>query len=820
MNGQADDRKVKQRRIQVGGTLNPDRDIYISRPEDDELFNLLLDGQYANVLTSRQTGKSSLVISAIYRLRDRGMRTAYVDLTSIGTPENVKSYYYSLLDKVTRGLELNASLNQWWQRVAADTINQQLMSFFREVVCIEAAPPAVIVLDEIDSTLKLNYTDDLFTALRAMYNERPLVPAYERITFCLVGVATPNELIKDRRTTAYNVGRTLELRDFDATRDDLAPLAAALSVEPSIGNAMLDRVLHWTSGHPYLTMRVAQNMIERGAESATDVDRLIEEMFLTLDRVSRDVHFEQILRFIETRLSHGLDSLSLYQEVLRGKRERDSPILAHAELKLSGLVKRDLDGFLVVRNPIYERLFDLHWVEGVNARLSRRVEELETQLREREQLAGLGVTVTSDKGKLGNTVQFLRPISQEEFEEAVPLLRAAAPVVLLNLGNTQVSDITVLSGLRHLQLLDLTRTLVSDITVLSDLTQLQSLNLGNTQVSDITALSGLRQLQSLDLMSTSVFDITALSGLRQLQSLELLDTQVSDISVLSGLRQLQSLDLGNTRVSEITSLSGLRQLQSLDLGHTRVSDITSLSGLRQLQSLDLGHTRISDITSLSGLRQLQSLDLGHTWVSEITSLSGLTQLQSLDLGHTRVSEITSLSGLTQLQSLDLGHTWVSEITSLSGLTQLQSLDLRFAPVSDVTALSDLTHLQSLNLRNTRVSELTALSGLRQLQSLNLISTSTSVSDITSLSGLTHLQSLNLRFTQVSDIMSLSGLRQLQSLDLRDTRVTPGDVAALRQALAANGNRSVEIIRGGILAKASEYLYLASRALLGRLWPFR
>ena len=65
-----------------------------------------------------------------------------------------------------------------------------------------------------------------------MYNERGLVPEYEQVTFCLVGVATLNELIKDRRTTAYNVGRTLSLRDFDAGRDDLAPLVRELAAEP------------------------------------------------------------------------------------------------------------------------------------------------------------------------------------------------------------------------------------------------------------------------------------------------------------------------------------------------------------------------------------------------------------------------------------------------------------------------------------------------------------------------------------------------------------------------------------------------------------
>src|SRR5262249_49566261 len=95
-----------------------------------------------------------------------------------------------------------------------------------------------------------------------------------------------------------------------------------------------------------------------------------EETFQTLDRVSSDVHFQQILRFIETRLSHGPDSLSLYQGILEGKWERDTPTLAHTELKLSGLVKRDLDGFLVVRNRIYARLFDRRWVEGARARLS------------------------------------------------------------------------------------------------------------------------------------------------------------------------------------------------------------------------------------------------------------------------------------------------------------------------------------------------------------------------------------------------------------------------------------------------------------------
>jgi hypothetical protein len=369
-------------RIQAGGTLNPRQHIYIPRPEDNELLKLLVDGQYANVLTSRQTGKSSLVISTIYELHDRGVRTAYVDLASIGTPEEVEGYYKGLLGKIARDLKLGINVEDWWQGIGGETINQQLMRFFHDVVAGAADSPAVVFLDEIDSTLKLDFTDDLFTALRAMYNERALVPAYERVAFCLVGVATPNELIKDRRTTAYNVGRTLELRDFDSRCDYLAPLARALSGESGTGNAMLARVLHWTDGHPYLTMRVTLGMIERGARSADDVDRLIEEAFQTLDRVSSDVYFEHILRFIETRL------------------------------------------------------------------------------HERERLAALGVTITVDEERSGN-VAYFRYVSQEAFEEAVPLLKAVEPIVSLTLRSARVSDISALRGSILLRELDLRGTPVT-----------------------------------------------------------------------------------------------------------------------------------------------------------------------------------------------------------------------------------------------------------------------------------------------------------------------------------------------------------------------
>ncbi|NET61541.1 MAG: leucine-rich repeat domain-containing protein [Symploca sp. SIO2E6] len=86
------------------------------------------------------------------------------------------------------------------------------------------------------------------------------------------------------------------------------------------------------------------------------------------------------------------------------------------------------------------------------------------------------------------------------------------------------------------------------------LSNLQILDLGRTQISDISPLSGLTQLQVLRLSETQVKDVSHLSGLTQLQVLRLSATQIRDFSPLSRLTQLQQLDLSRTQVTDISPL--------------------------------------------------------------------------------------------------------------------------------------------------------------------------------------------------------------------------------------------------------------------------
>src|SRR5262249_36247309 len=143
--------------------------------------------------------------------------------------------------------------------------------------------------DEIDAVRSLPFsTDELFAAIRDCYNRRTRDPEYERLTFCLLGVASPTDLIRDVQITPFNIGQRIELTDF--TEEEARPLAVGLEVgefgapgrSEQQARELLRRILHWTGGHPYLTQRLCQAVAaDRTARDAGHVDRRCKELFLT-----------------------------------------------------------------------------------------------------------------------------------------------------------------------------------------------------------------------------------------------------------------------------------------------------------------------------------------------------------------------------------------------------------------------------------------------------------------------------------------------------------------------------------------------------------
>ena len=77
----------------TGGTLPRDASSYVERTADAELLARLRIGQFCYVLTSRQMGKSSLMVQTVARLRHENVVCAVIDLTAIGQNLDVERWY-------------------------------------------------------------------------------------------------------------------------------------------------------------------------------------------------------------------------------------------------------------------------------------------------------------------------------------------------------------------------------------------------------------------------------------------------------------------------------------------------------------------------------------------------------------------------------------------------------------------------------------------------------------------------------------------------------------------------------------------------------
>jgi hypothetical protein len=345
----------------AGGTLGANVPSYVPRPTDDELLALTLAREFCYVLTPRQMGKSSLMVRTARRLQARGVQTAIIDLTQLGTGLSVGRWYLGLLSGLGRRLRLSVNPEAWWRARSAGGYVQRFIEFVRGVVLVEVPGQVVIFIDEIDTTLNLDFRDDFFAAIRAIYNERATDPELERLTFVLLGVASPTEMIKDPARTPFNIGHGLTLEEF--SRDDAAVLRDGLEgAHPGQGGEIFDRIYYWTNGHPYLTQKLCLAVAESedGRWSDARVDGLVEKLFLS-EEARRETNLQFVQDKILTHPQRG-EMLNLYKAVVRGRRVGDdgqSPV--QNQLKLSGLVKIE-NRTLRVRNEIYRRAFDLAWV--------------------------------------------------------------------------------------------------------------------------------------------------------------------------------------------------------------------------------------------------------------------------------------------------------------------------------------------------------------------------------------------------------------------------------------------------------------------------
>lgn len=178
------------------------------------------------------------------------------------------------------------------------------------------------------------------------------------------------------------------------------------------------------------------------------------------------------------------------------------------------------------------------------------------------------------------------------------LAEDVATISTITARNKGIRDLTGLEHCRRLMLLELPDNEVSDLSPIADLELLQSLTLTNNQVGDIAPLSGLKRLQYVELSNNSVKDLSPIADLEAMNSAYLSGNEISDLSPVKNLAKLWTLDVADNEVTDVTPVGSLTRLSTLNLDGNSVADLKPLAPLTSLQRLSLRNNRVTDIGTL------------------------------------------------------------------------------------------------------------------------------------------------------------------------------------------------------------------------------
>ena len=380
-----------------GGSLDVKDDSYVTRAADEEFYEALKAKDFCYVFHCRQMGKSSLRVRTMYRLQQEGIVCADLDLTGIVSQQTTpESWYLDIIRELVSCLGLKLERRNWWQAQKDLTPVHRFEVFIEEILLVQVKQDIVIFVDEIDSILRLNFQiDDFFQLIRGCYEKRANNAAYKRLCWALLGVTTPSELIKNPHCAPFNLGKGIELSGFQL--HESLVLAKGLTNQADNPKQVLQQILYWTGGQPFLTQKlcwlvsISEVFITCGNEVKA-IKKLVQERLIEnwesqdepphlktiRSRLLNTANNKQLLRLYEKVCRRGeipaknyllwnysnssAKNRRIFQSLVKNKEGSERLSLLYQELQLSGLVIQK-GSRLRVYNPIYRSVFNQRWVK-------------------------------------------------------------------------------------------------------------------------------------------------------------------------------------------------------------------------------------------------------------------------------------------------------------------------------------------------------------------------------------------------------------------------------------------------------------------------
>ena len=348
----------------VGSPLHAVKAGYIRRQADDLLVEAVNAGRFVHVLAPNRSGKSSLIAATVARLENDNLRVAVLDLEQ-NVPRDSETdagrWYYNLAYRLLRQLRIRLDLQEWWQDKSMLGNSQRLLEFYTELILGQVEERIVVFIDGLQLIEQLPFADHLLASVRAAHDTRSLDPDFSRLTFVLVGECDPLTLAPDPLQSPFSVAQAITLGDFE--REQLELFTTELNLPAEDASRALDRIYYWTSGHPYLTQKLARAISRADIDGDLDeaIDHLVVQQVSGRAATRNEPHLSHIHRRVVSDPEREA-LLNLYGRIRKGVEvATDLGSSVQRKLLAMGLVVLEPGGSLQIRNRLYEAVFSARW---------------------------------------------------------------------------------------------------------------------------------------------------------------------------------------------------------------------------------------------------------------------------------------------------------------------------------------------------------------------------------------------------------------------------------------------------------------------------
>lgn len=176
------------------------------------------------------------------------------------------------------------------------------------------------------------------------------------------------------------------------------------------------------------------------------------------------------------------------------------------------------------------------------------------------------------------------------------------------LEDVPVSDASALAKLTSLKELEISGTNLTDSAGFSRL-PLEVLKMGNTLITDLSPLRGLRGLTVLNAGEVDAQGMETIQTMTQLEYLTV-SGQLENLEGFAGFQRLKMLDVSMSRLHSLEGVEKLPQLEYMGFGYTEPESLEPLTQNDVFYIVEMVGAKIEDYTPLLRCRNLSEVHVG------------------------------------------------------------------------------------------------------------------------------------------------------------------------------------------------------------------